>query len=176
MNPVTIFTVPRVKRPDNPPLSNSDYEAATDAAVMAARGLYADALLLFNNGRYARAAGIAILALEEVGKVKVLLRIFQATDEAARKAAWKEFLAHRAKSAEMIAAGPDYDEALVKKGFGEQADLLKQLGFYSNWLESGEWVWPEKVIEAKAAELAVTWAGVMIEQLESYEDAVKPKS
>jgi AbiV family abortive infection protein len=165
MKPIKIFKV-RGRAPlKNGPLSQVEALSAQHAAAAAARGLYGDAVFLYQHGRRQRAAALAILALEEVGKIKVLARIADATDESALKAAWREYRMHNAKASEMISAGPGLDEADVRRAFSEQADGLKQLAFYSTQLASGEWVWPEIAIDDDDSELAVSWAGAMVGQL-----------
>lgn len=163
--PVSFFNVPGYRRPKDEILSETEALTAQSAAAATARGLYDDARLLLRHGRIQRAAALAILALEEVGKIQVLARVAGARDDAARKAGWKEYVLHRAKAAENVAAGVGFDQEKVREIFSQQADALKQLAFYSNWLDSGDWTSPESVIDAASAELAVQWAGAMVEQL-----------
>jgi len=160
------FAVPPSRWPKRELITEEEALWAQHAAAAAARGLYSDALLLYRNGRTARAAALAILALEEIGKVKVLARIAGATDEAALKAGWREYTTHRAKIGEMVATG-DAEEVDYRKAFGKEADALKQAAFYSQWLESGDWVWPELMVSPDDADLAIKWAHIMVEQLPS---------
>lgn len=169
MSSVTIFSLPAYRSPKDETLTDAEFRKAVHAAVMTARELCADAELLLNNGRFARAAALAVLAVEEVGKIKVLLRIFHAPNEPSRKTAWKEYRDHRAKSAEMVTAGPGLFKNEVRSNFSQQADALKQLGFYSNLLTSGEWVEPAKTVKLDHASLAVQWAGAMVDQLRTWE-------
>jgi AbiV family abortive infection protein len=171
MPSVTIFSLPAYRSPKVEILTEVEFRKAMNAAVLTARELRNDAEFLFSNGRYARAAALAVLALEEVGKIKILPRIFNTSDTRSRKIAWKEYRDHQAKSAEMITAGgqPGLVESEVRSDFGQQADALKQLGFYSNPLTSGEWAEPAKTVNRDHVLLAVQWAGAMVDQLREWE-------
>ena len=64
-----------------------------------AAGLIADAELLLENERLPSAAALAILAIEELGKVQIIKRIVLHSDDAKQlKEAWKEYRSHRAKN------------------------------------------------------------------------------
>lgn len=169
MPAISVFRLPEYCVPQDHVLTDREYRDALRAAVMAARELYADALLLVKHRRYARAAAIAVLAIEEVGKVKVLHRIFHAEHDGARKIAWNEYRRHRAKAAEMITAGPGLVDKDVRSVFSHQADALKQLGLYSNLLKSGDWVHPAEAVNETGALLAVQLACAMVDQLGAWE-------
>jgi AbiV family abortive infection protein len=165
MKSALLFHVASVGRPRSGRLSREEGLAAARAAAAAARGLYEDAVLLYVNGRRARAAALAILALEEVGKLWVLDTIVDAPDEASLRQAWAEYRAHRPKVAKNLRAGPGLDEEQVQDSVGREADTLKQLALYSNHLDGGDWVWPESIVKDEDVALAMELAKYMIGQL-----------
>ncbi|MCA1788784.1 MAG: AbiV family abortive infection protein, partial [Thioalkalivibrio sp.] len=145
-------------------------------AVKTARQLYADAQLLLANERWPRAAALAVLCLEEVGKLQLLPLIHDAADDQARRKAWEAYRSHPLKSSQNAVPGQannDEHRRQLSFKFGQEFDQLKQLAFYSNWLDSGAWVRPDEVITQGDAELVVTWAGVMVEQLQEWERVPK---
>lgn len=167
-----IFSKEALRRPTTDVLTERDAYLAMDAAVKTARQLYSDAQLLFANARWPRAAAVAVLCLEEVGKVRLVLRIEDARDEQERRKAWEDYLNHPLKISQSATPGQAHNDEHRRQlslKFGRELDQLKQFGFYSNWLVSGAWVQPDEVITQRDAELMVTWARVMVEQLQSWE-------
>jgi len=167
MKPTLLFRGPSIGPRTSDRLSREEGLKAARAAAATARGLYADASLLYANGRRPRAAALAILALEEVGKLWVLDTIVDAPDEASLKQAWDAYRAHRPKVANTLKAGPGLDERQVQQSVGREADTLKQLALYSNRLASGDWVSPEAAVHDEDAALAMQLAKYMVGQLPS---------
>lgn len=168
MEPLVVFKVPAYQRPTAEVLDEAGAIRCMTAAILAARELLSDAVFLYRHGRYARAGALAVLALEEVGKVKVIARVAESVDDSSRRKAWKEYTAHRAKASENIGGG-EWSVEESQDAFAHQADSLKQLSFYSNLLSTGEWVWPAKVVSPQNAEIAVNWASAMVSQLDKFE-------
>ena len=139
------------------PLSTKHVADGMNAAVRNAARLYEDAKTLHEAGRYPSACSLAILSIEEAGKMNILRTISAQTDPKALKAAWKDYRSHRAKNASWIIA------ELYKQGARKLTDLapmfdkdsdhtqlldtVKQLGFYSDCLGEVHWSEPEKVID-----------------------------
>ena len=111
-----------------------------EVAVENANGLLADAELLLENERWARACALAILAIEELGKVDLLRSLLVATTDKSLREGWKAYRSHRAKNVRWIvptlagAAGrwradfasiPDEDTALT-------AERIKQGSLYTD--------------------------------------------
>ena len=98
-------------------LNAAQIASGMNTAVRNARRLIDDAKLLLNAGRYPTAVSLAVLSIEESGKVSVLRQIAIAPDEEARKRAWKAYRSHRSKNAawilpELVAKGADTLESL----------------------------------------------------------------
>ncbi|PDT50911.1 MULTISPECIES: AbiV family abortive infection protein [Sinorhizobium] len=66
-----------------------------NAAARNAKRLIHDAELLFENGRYPTALSIAILAIEEAGKISILRGLSVAPDDKTLIAAWRDYRTRR---------------------------------------------------------------------------------
>ncbi len=120
-----------------------DTEAVTDgihAARKAAVSLLSDAQLLFDNGRWARAIALAILAMEEIGKISALVAIGSIGEDSLR-AAWQNFRSHSAKNAILLmvfgllqkpGSLPDLLEWVdARRDIRQDIDRMKQFCLYS---------------------------------------------
>jgi len=114
--------------------------------------LAADARLLFDNGRYPSARALAILAIEEYGKIPILHGISAAL-ESELKSAWKDYRDHKEKNAWwplvfdwLSGAVSGADEiADVSNPNAEHPQLLedlKQMSLYSDCFENCVWWTP----------------------------------
>ena len=68
-----------------------------NAATRNAARLLADAEILYNAGRYATAAALAMLSIEESGKPKIVTRLVGIDDEKEIKQEWTNYRDHRSK-------------------------------------------------------------------------------
>lgn len=150
-------------------------EQVANGMNMAARNagrLAEDAKRLFDVGSYPTACSLAVLAIEEAGKLSVLRGIAAAPDAATLKARWKEYRSHRSKNAMWIIADlaakgaktlselrqiydPDSDHPDV-------LDVVKQLGFYTDCYGNAHWSEPTEVIDEKLAETILSVAQVLV--------------
>jgi AbiV family abortive infection protein len=145
-----------------------------NAAAQNANRLAADAKLLFVNARYASAMALAILAIEESGKVAVLRGLAVAADDAAIRSAWSDYRTHTKKNvmwtlmhevqsgarrlgdlAKMFEEGAEHPQIL---------DNVKQVAFYTDCLGDCHWSKPNTVITRDLAEYMVIAAEVMAKQ------------
>ena len=138
------------------------------AAIDNAKSLLQDAILLFDNGRYERAAALAILAIEETGKLAILRTIFLEDDVIVIKKEWQNYRRHTQKNLAWILSD------LVKKGarnlkdlnpiFDEKSDHgsiledLKQLALYSDCFSSCKWSIPSESITKEISKLLLETA------------------
>lgn len=149
-------------------LSPSDVVAGMNAALRNARRLVSDAELLLSAGRWPTAASLAILSMEEAGKIVVLRRMAITSHPAGLKAAWKDYRSHQAKLKGPIGINPEgksmADPTVLATAVQEHAqlvaglDVLKQSGFYTDCIPSdkGQPIWEEparKITEEQAREL-----------------------
>lgn len=80
------------------PLTKEQAEKGIRAAINNSRALLSDAQLLLENGRCERAGALAILALEEIGKVIVVRLIYESRDEKQLKLNWRDYRSHKRKN------------------------------------------------------------------------------
>jgi len=141
-----------------------------NAALENARRLATDADSLLKAGAFPSAASLAILAIEEAGKVSILRALSVARSEAEAGETWKEYRSHTKKNASWIlpqlaAAGarkledfrPIFDEV---SDHPYVLDQLKQLGFYTDCLGKAHWSKPTEVIDEKLARMLVEIARI----------------
>jgi AbiV family abortive infection protein len=141
-----------------------------NAAIKNAKRLADDAELLFENKKYPSAAGLAILSIEESGKVSILRGLSIARDGKDLKASWKEYRSHTSKNAHWLLAD------LFKSGANKLEDFrpmfengaehtflldqVKQIGFYTDCLGDSNWSIPENVINEDLSKMMVSLAKV----------------
>jgi AbiV family abortive infection protein len=141
------------------------------AAEANAVRLAKDARLLMEAGSFPTAASIAILAIEEAGKVSILRSLSLARSEVEANATWKEYRSHTRKNAawllpQLAAQGANKLEDL-RPLFDEGAehpyllDRLKQLGFYTDCLGKANWSSPNAAISTEMATALVEIAHLL---------------
>lgn len=151
-----------------------------NAAICNARRLADDARALFDLERYPTAASIAILSIEESGKVGILRHFAMAPDLPSCRKVWQDYRNHRRKNAawilpDLVAAGARDLESLrpaTEPGAEHTALLnnIKQIGLYSDCLGNAHWSEPEKVIDRGLAEMLVKIADLFAKK-----EAVTPE-
>jgi len=103
-------------------LSPSDVVAGMAAARRNARRLAEDAQLLLDQGRWASASSLAVLSIEESGKVGVLRRLSLASEAPDLKAGWDGYGSHRRKLGHPLGLG----EVFVPNALLSLADALTE--------------------------------------------------
>lgn len=131
-----------------PILTSAEIAEGMSAALRNAEDLLDDARLLLKNERYPRAASLAVLAMEEVGKA-VILSVFifiQPSDDGQKL--WRAFFSHTDKAfislkiLELSQRVRKLEEMLeyLEGSFSERSDYpkflgaIKELGMYSDYL------------------------------------------
>jgi AbiV family abortive infection protein len=150
-----------------------------------------DAKVLLETGRHPSATALAILSIEERGKVVILKRLALVSDPADVKAVWREYRSHRAKNAgwiipELVGRGARTMSAMAA-GVDSNAehtavlDALKQVSFYTDCLGNRHWSVPKEVIDKSIAQSIVAaaeamWGGraVTLRELELWAQIVGP--
>ncbi len=124
-------------------LSREQIAQGMNLAKKNAWRLYEDADVLFQAGRLPSAMSLAILSIEESGKVNILRRMSTETTPEAHKALWKEYRSHTKKNlmwtllscvrrdgaTKLQDFAPLFDESSDHPFL---LDQLKQLAFYSD--------------------------------------------
>lgn len=151
----------------------SPKKAAEGMAVATANSvaLLADAQFLFDNERYERSAALAILAIEEAGKLNILRQILLEDEPAKLKRLWKAYRSHTSKNVlwklpALVADGarqleefrPLFDE---NSDHGAYLDGLKQAAFYTDAVGACVWTTPNKTITKEVAEATITIAKLL---------------
>ena len=144
-------------------MSVSDILDGMERIDQNAADLLEDARLMFDNGRYPRAASLAVLALEEHAK-RSLLVVYRliSEDPKLRKRFWREYRDHKAKSSFLVrrlnffGRVSDEREPELTRSFGEWADFVKQCGFYADCYQDGgaghHWATPSEAVGREVAE------------------------
>ena len=147
-----------------------------NAAIRNAKQLAKDAELLLKAGRYSTAASLAVLSIEESGKVKILRALALAKDEKQLAKCWKEYRSHTKKNVmwllpQLVAEGArklDNFKGLFDKDSEHPylLDQVKQIGFYTDCLGSAHWSIPEEVIDESLSKLLVQIADLFAKNRE----------
>lgn len=134
--------------------------------------LIQDAEILLEANRHPSAIALAILAIEELGKVQVLKIIVLQANEATLKQAWKDYRSHRAKNVQWIlpalaaqgartlaqvraAADIDGDHTMM-------LDTIKQLALYTDCFNAApRWSDPSLAVDPAFADAILAVAKVL---------------
>lgn len=151
-------------------LSPRQIAEGINAATKNAYRLAGDAKFMLDNNRYPAAVSLAILSIEESGKVSILRELSLARDEKEIAECWRDYRSHTKKNIAWIL--PE----LAAKGARKLEDLhlivdetsdhpylleqIKQLGFYTDCLGQAHWSIPEEVIDESLAKTLVYTAEI----------------
>lgn len=152
-------------------LTAAQVAAGMNAALRSAKRLADDAALLLESKRYCSATALAILSVEESGKLSVL-RMLAVADSAERaKQSWREYRSHTKKNAmgaflDLFLKGarrldhfaPLFDPAAEHPHL---IDQVKQLALYSDCLGNAHWSEPHEVIDESLARSMVLMASLV---------------
>ena len=143
-----------------------------NAARQNALRLLEDAEILLNSGRYPSAVSLAILSIEESGKVSILRGLAIANDEVSLKDAWKKYRTHTAKNVAWILPQLAADGAKTLDDLSliydhnsphpYILDQLKQVGFYTDCLGEAHWSEPSDIIDEHLAKLMISIARIFV--------------
>lgn len=142
-------------------LSASEIADGMNVATANAVRLLKDAELLFQVGSFPTACSIAILAIEEAGKISILRELSVASDGKDVKEAWRSYRSHTHKNVmwmfpSLVQSGKNTLDSLTEQlERGSEAtvmlDDLKQIGFYTDCLGNRNWSVPNEVIDENSA-------------------------
>lgn len=141
-----------------------------NAAAKNAKRLLADAQTLFDGGSYPTATALAILSIEESGKISILRELSLAKDEEEIGEVWKRYRNHSSKNAhwiltDLVANGARRLDDL-RSIFNKESDhpyvldQVKQISFYTDCLGKAHWSKPEDIIDKKLAKSILAIASV----------------
>ena len=173
------------------PLTPKQIAKGISAAQANALRLLDDARLLLEAERFPSAAALAILSMEERGKVIILKNLAIVKDPADVNATWRDYRNHRAKNAGWIiprlvklgartlfsmadSVDPNAEHAAV-------LDAVKQVSFYTDCLGKRHWSVPTEVINeglarSMIASAEMMWGGksITVRELELWAQIVGP--
>jgi AbiV family abortive infection protein len=140
------------------------------AAQKNAIRLQKDAQVLLEEGRFPSATALAILSIEESGKIPILRELCLAKNEQDITNSWRSYRTHTSKNAQWIVS------ELVAKGARRMDDLssvfdktsdhpyildqIKQISFYTDCLGNAHWSEPGEIIDKKLAQTLVAIAQI----------------
>ena len=152
-------------------LSPAQIADGMNAAQKNARRLADDAALLLENKRFPTAASVAVLAIEEAGKVSVLRAIALARTNEEVREEWKRYRWHLSKNGHwilpsLLASGARTLEdtrpvAESEADHNYLLDNLKQLGFYTDCIGKANWSVPDAVIDEALSSTLVQTAQIL---------------
>lgn len=142
-----------------------------EASIENSNSLLTDAKLLFENKRYERSVALAVLAIEEAGKISIIRSILLEDEPGDLKKSWQEYRRHTDKNLSWILPelaskgarqledmGPIFD---TNSDHGQTLENLKQLSFYTDSFTNSKWSSPKDVIDEKLAGAILTIADVL---------------
>lgn len=152
-------------------LEASQIASGINAASRNATRLAEDAQLLLENGRYPSAAALAVLSIEEAGKVSILRHLSVSETEEELKDRWREYRSHTKKNVmggllqEVARGARKLDEfiGLFEKDAEHPylLDQVKQISLYTDCLGNVHWSEPVKVVDKNLASQLVQTARIL---------------
>jgi AbiV family abortive infection protein len=127
--------------------------------------LFDDALSLFKNKKYARAASLAVSCLEECGKIEKLKELFhiEKNEEERLKTFWKNFRSHEFKTTTALATSTSRNQTKAIdamnafhhfEAMGKYREQIRRKGLYTDFDEQkNNWDSPRDILEEEAGEI-----------------------
>jgi AbiV family abortive infection protein len=151
-----------------------------NAAARNAKRLYEDAEALLKAKRFPTACAVAILSIEESGKLPILREIACMKDKKGPlNDAWRRYSDHRQKNAAWLAIQLMMNGAKtlndIKQTFDPQSmhpdliNIMKQFGFYTDCYGEAEWAEPEGAVDEKMATTMLDTAKLLLPKHETTE-------
>lgn len=153
-------------------LSAQQVAEGMNAANANARRLLEDAQVLLQMGRFPTAASLAVLSIEESGKVSILRSLATSKSLEQAVAAWKNYRSHKRKNVQWLLPDMAFKGAQKLEDFlplfdvnAEHPHLLdqvKQLGFYTDCVGTANWSVPSQVVDEKLARYLIQIAALSV--------------
>ena len=142
-----------------------------NAAARDSKRLFDDAKLLLERCRYPSAVGLAILSIEESGKLRILRELALARNQEELLDAWREYRQHTSKNQLWLVIESVLTGASRLQDFGhlfdpnsehpQLLDQLKQISLYTDCLSNGHWSVPDGVVDMSLSKMLVEVAEVL---------------
>lgn len=164
-------------------LSPKEIAHGMNAAGRNAKRLLKDAKLLNEAKRFPTACSLAILSIEESGKLCILRSIATAQVEKELRRMWKDYRDHQMKNVmwiitELAGKGARTLDDL-KPIFDRESehpailDTVKQIGFYTDCNGQGHWSEPDSVVDEGLAQKMLAIAEILTPKHETTEREVE---
>lgn len=155
----------------NGKLTASDISYGINIANANAKRLADDAEILLTAGRIPTAASLAVLSIEESGKVTIFRQLATSTTNEIN-AAWKSYRNHVKKNSQWLLLDlalnggaktlDDFRPLFDENEHAIILDNIKQLGFYTDCLGDKNWSIPEQFIDEELACYLVKIAKLLV--------------
>ncbi len=142
-------------------LSVEKVAEGVNVAFRNAQELYDEAEILFQHGRFARAASLAVLSIEEVGKVFLLPLLLTTTNQKDLRLIWKGYRNHKhknnhvhlqmTKGAQQPITRHSIPPLASSDRWSDGMEDLKQIGFYTDCTYTKDWGIPSDAIKKAGA-------------------------
>jgi len=160
----------------NGTLNAEQIAAGMNVAIRNAKRLADDAVLLLENQRFCSAVALAILSIEESGKLSILRMLASASSAEEAKPCWREYRSHTKKNVmaaflDLFLEGarrldqfsPLFDQAADHPHL---IDQVKQIALYTDCLGDAHWSEPQEVIDEPLARNVVSTATLLAKDKE----------
>jgi AbiV family abortive infection protein len=157
-------------------LDAAQVAAGMNAALRNAKRLADDASLLLEDKRFASATALAVLSIEESGKLSILRQLATAQSAEDAKKQWREYRSHTKKNVmgaflDLFAKGArrlDQFASLFDcdAEHPHLLDKVKQISLYTDCLGKSHWSKPDEVIEEPLAQSMVFTAKLLAQDKE----------
>ncbi len=158
------------------PITIDQAAEGISAAIRNARSLLRDSDLLFTNARWPRSASLAVLAIEEAGKLPLLRSLLLVDSPRDIKDEWRAYRSHTKKNVmgamlEHLRADPHIEDLRAlfdgSSDHPQLLDAVKQIGFYWDCLGDVHWSVPEEVVDQALARSLLATARSLVPQVEA---------
>ena len=164
-------------------LTSSQIADGMNAAAANAQRLLADATTLFEARRFPTAVSLAVLSIEEAGKISILRSLALVSTNTEASEVWREYRSHVRKNVlwlfpQLVADGArkldDFKELFEKESEHPYTlDQVKQLGFYTDCLGNAHWSSPDAVIDEGLARMLVNVAKILVQKSHYTEEEIQ---
>jgi AbiV family abortive infection protein len=164
-------------------LTSSQIAEGMNAAVRNSKRLFEDARVMLEQRRYPSAIGLAILSIEESGKLRILRELALARNQKELTSRWREYRQHTSKNQLWLLIDSILKGSSKLQDFGHLfdsnsehprlLDQLKQVSFYTDCLSNAHWSVPDEVVDMSLGRMLVEVAEVLCQSREITEEEIE---
>jgi len=149
-------------------LTPKEVARGIEVALQNAQELFEEAQLLFVHKHYARASSLAILSIEETGKVFLLPLLLTTSNGKHHRMIWKGLRDHKQKNSHVSMQMTKGQKKPITKHsmpcrqsidtWSNQLEDAKQVGFYTDCTSTKDWGLPSEAVGEELAQLMMRMA------------------